>query len=72
MLLLDYHAGDIYDKPPKAIKDVWESCKNYRRSAETINNNAGLTARKIGQKYYFFDYSAKNPVTNRYDYRITD
>ena len=66
MLLLDYHSGDIYDTPPKAVRDIWEPYKNYRTAA--IHENANLTARKIGQEYYFFEYNKKNPVTGRYEY----
>ena len=66
MLLLDYHRSDIYDKPPKAVRDIWEPYKNYKSTA--IHENANLTARKIGQRYYYFDYSKKNSVTNQYDY----
>lgn len=64
MILLDYHSGDIYDKPPKAVRDIWAPYKSYKNTAQ----NENLTTRKIGSKYYYFDYSRKNPVTNRYDY----
>ena len=67
MLLLDYHSGDMYDKPPASIRDTWVPYKNYK--ADAINQDANLTARKIGQRFYYFDYSKKNPITNQYDYR---
>ena len=66
MLLLDYHRSDMYDKPPKAVRDIWQPYKNYKTDA--ISGNANSTVRKVGEKYYYFDYNKKNPVTGGYDY----
>ena len=59
ILLLDYHSGDIRDKPPQALRDIWIPYKKYKDMAKD--------SRKIGNKYYYFDYALKNPVTNRYN-----
>ena len=58
-LLIDYHSRDIYDRPPGILRDIWLPHKNYK--------NIGKDARKAGDKYYFFDYSEKNPVTDKYN-----
>lgn len=61
VMLLDYHSCDTRDKPPQILRDIWSPYKSYKETAQN------LTARKIGSKYYYFDYGRKNPVTNRYD-----
>lgn len=66
LLLIDYHSGDTRDNPPQILRDIWQPYKRYKETVPNTNL-VDLTARKIGSKYYFFDYSKKNPVTNRYD-----
>ena len=66
LLLLDYHSGDKRDKPPQTLRDIWSPYKSYKETAKNTEP-AGLTMRKIGNKYYYFDYGRKNPVTNKYD-----
>jgi hypothetical protein len=69
-LLLDYHSCDNYDKPPKAVRDIWKPYNSYKDSYNDMVRKSGLknaTIRKIGSTFYYFDYSKKNPVTNRYD-----
>ena len=70
LLLLDYHSCDTRDKPPQILRDSWQPYKKYKEISPNADST-NLTVRKIKNKYYFFDYSKKNPVTNRYDIKFS-
>lgn len=66
-ILLDYHSGNPSDHPPAGVKGRWQPYHHYKKEARARVADPGLTARKIGGRWCYFDYSEKNPITNRFD-----
>ena len=73
LLLFDYFASDSSDLPPQSLHSVWKSERHYKESATEILTALGKrsdresTVRFVGNTHYVFDYSKKNPVTDRFD-----
>lgn len=73
LLLYDYFASDSSDLPPDSLKYIWKSERYYKKEALEILHNNNMqpdkknTVRFIKDRIYIFDYSSKNPVTDRFD-----
>ena len=73
LLLFDYFASDSSDLPPESLHSVWKPERHYKESATAIltslgkKNSRESTVRFVGNTSYVFDYSMKNPVTDRFD-----
>lgn len=76
LLLYDYFASDSSDLPPESLRCLWKSERHYKKEAYAVLESAGKisdkenTVRFIGEKAFIFNYSAKNPVTDRFDESI--
>ena len=76
LLLYDYFASDSSDLPPESLRCLWKSERHYKKEAYAVLEAAGKisdkenTVRFIGEKAFIFNYSAKNPVTDRFDESI--
>lgn len=72
LLLYDYFASDSSDLPPDSLRYIWKSERYYKNEALEILHNNNMqpdkknTVRFIKDKIYIFDYSSKNPVTDRF------
>lgn len=77
VLLFDFYASDKSESVPQSLADVADFSKETRNAIkELIKENTNLSFHKyagrlIDDKCYIFNYSNKNPVSERYDLVLT-
>jgi hypothetical protein len=73
-LLFDYFSSDQSDTVPMSLRNAADFSKEAKKLIKDALSNLSLkpgpvnTGRFINGKCYFFDYSIKDPVTDRYSF----